>query len=447
MKRALLGVLMVTWIPLGCGGSTEAAPPPAAPPAPAPAPAPTPTPAPAPAPAPEPAKPSMLDQQKAHMAANMAAWQAHDSKKLAALYSDDVAFGYPSMEGWRETKGRADLEKNMGEFFAAFSDAKITTMRGMHVGDVMILEWVLNGTHSGDFMGMKPTGKRLGYRGVSVLWFGDKGVKREHMYFDHITFMAQLGAAPKGMTGRPVMEVPAEHKPEWVVAANNEAEKKNTELVTTFYAAWEKKDAKAFLDLMADDAQHVDYSRPADPPKGKDAAKKEFETFTKAFPDVKMTKKNVWAAGDYVVIESDMTGTFKGALGPMKPTNKTGTIHGLDVMQTRDGKMAQGWSYGSGAEFAGAFGLMPKEAPKAPGAAKPPAPGGKPVAPPAGAKAPSTPLPPPGLPPAGKQGGAKPPAPPAGPKPAAPPAGAKPPAPPAGPKPPAPPAPPAAPKK
>ena len=44
MKRALLGVLMVTWIPFGCAGSTESAPPPMSPPAPAPAPMPTPEP-------------------------------------------------------------------------------------------------------------------------------------------------------------------------------------------------------------------------------------------------------------------------------------------------------------------------------------------------------------------------------------------------------------------
>jgi len=437
MKRALLGVLMVTWIPLGCAGSTESAPPPTPPPAPAPAPMPPPMPAPTPQPVAEPAKPSMLDQQKAHMTANVAAWQAHDAKKLAALYADDVVFGYPSMEGWRETKGRADLEKNMGEFFAAFSDAKVTTMRGLHVGDVMVLEWVLNGTHSGDFMGMKPTGKRLGYRGVSVLWFGDKGVKREHMYFDHVTFMGQLGSAPKGMTGRPVMEVPADHKPEWVVAAGNDAEKKNTELVSSFFGAWEKKDSKAFLELLTDDAQHIDYSQPQDSPKGKDAAKKEFETFSKAFPDMKGNRKNVWAAGDYVVVESEMTGTFKGALGPLKPTNKTGTVHGLDVMKTRDGKLAHGVSYGSGAEFAGAFGLIPKDGGKpATQPGKPPAPGGKAV-PPSGRASGNTPLPPPGLKPAPI-------------KPTPPPAGTKP-APAPAPKAPAPapkaPAPPAAPKK
>lgn len=430
MRSALLGVLMVTWIPLGCAGSTEAAPPPTPPPAPAPVPAPMPAPVAEPGPAPEPAKPSMLDQQKAHMAANVAAWQAHDAKKLASLYTDDVAFGYPSMEGWRETRGRADLEKNMAEFFAAFSDAKVTTMRGLHVGDVLVLEWVLNGTHSGDFMGMKPTGKRLGYRGVSVLWFGDKGVKREHMYFDHVTFMAQLGSAPKGMTGRPVMEVPAGHSPEWVVAANNDTEKKNIELVTAFNAAWEKKDSKAFLDAMADDVQYTDYSRPADSPKGKVAAKKEFDTFSKAFPDMKMERKNVWAAGDYVVVEAEATGTFKAALGPMRPTNKTGTIHWLDVMKVSNDKVAQGWSYASGAEFAGAFGLMPKDAGKPPA----PAAGNKAALPPGA----HTPLPPPGLPPGATKapppaGGAKPPAPPpGGAKAPAPGGAAKPPAPPPG---------------
>ena len=420
MKRALLGVLMVTWIPFGCAGSTESAPPPMSPPAPAPAPMPTPEPV-VPPPPVEPAKLSMLDQQKAHMAANVAAWQAHDAKKLAALYADDVVLGFPSMEGWRETKGRADLERNMAEFFAAFSDAKVTTMRGIHAGDVLVLEWLLNGTHSGDFMGAKPTGKRIGYRGVSVLWFGDKGVKREHMYFDHVTFMAQMGTAPKGMVGRPVTETPAGHEPEWVVAANTDAEKKNSEAATAFFAAWEKKDGKAFLALLMDDAQHVDFAQPVDGKKGKAAAKKDFDAFSKAFPDMKMTAKNMWAAGNYVVVESEATGTFTGALGPLKPTKKTGTLHGVDVMRLADGKLAVGHSYGSGAEFAGAFGLMPKAAAKPP--VKPPA--HAPAKPGGGAKAPHTPLPPAGLPPAG---GAKPPAP-GAPKPPPPPVAPKPPAP------------------
>ena len=85
MKRALLGVLMVTWIPFGCAGSTESAPPPMSPPAPAPAPMPTPEPV-VPPPPVEPAKLSMLDQQKAHMAANVAAWQ---SSKAAGTDSEE----------------------------------------------------------------------------------------------------------------------------------------------------------------------------------------------------------------------------------------------------------------------------------------------------------------------------------------------------------------------
>src|SRR5258706_15430173 len=84
---------------------------------------------------------------------------------------------------------------------------------------------------------------------------------------------------------------------------------------------------------------------------------------SKAMPDAKITPKNVWAAGDYVIAETEMTGTLKGAIGPIKPTNKTGTIHMVDVALVKDGKMAHGWAYGSSAEFANAFGLMKPKAP------------------------------------------------------------------------------------
>ena len=48
-------------------------------------------------------------------------------KALAKLYADDVEFGSPGMGGWHESKGRASLEKNMGDFFTAFPDAKVTS--------------------------------------------------------------------------------------------------------------------------------------------------------------------------------------------------------------------------------------------------------------------------------------------------------------------------------
>jgi hypothetical protein len=82
-----------------------------------------------------------------------------------------------------------------------------------------------------------------------------------------------------------------------------------------------------------------------------------------------MTTKNMFAVGDWVVVEAEMTGTFKGPLGTLKPTNKSATTHAADVIKLKDGKAVMGATYSNGLEFAVLYGLMP--APKMGGAKGP----------------------------------------------------------------------------
>jgi steroid delta-isomerase-like uncharacterized protein len=372
----LAGSLLLTssWLLAACGGGNQASggpdmpPPPSGPAEPASPAAPS-----TEQPAPAPTKLSLPDLEHRSLEQSHAAWAAHDAKQLADLYAADVTFAYPSMEGMRETHGRAELEKNMSAFFQAFPDVRIANLRTLVAGDVLTTEWIVAGTQTGDFMGIKPTGKKIGYRGLSIMWFGEDGlVKAEHMYMDHATFMAQLGIAPKGMTGRPFMDVPADAKNDWVAATGSEQEKKNSELANGFFATFAKHDDKGFVALLDDKAVHSDYAQPADV-SGKEGAKKEFLGFVRAMPDLGATVKNLWAAGDYAMAEVEWTGTLRGWLGQVRPTFKKGTIHTAEVLQLKDGKLVHGWSYGSNAEFAAAFGLLPKEAAPPP-AAKPKAP-------------------------------------------------------------------------
>ena len=60
-----------------------------------------------------------------------------------------------------------------------------------------------------------------------------------------------------------------------------------------------------------------------------------------------------------------MTATHAGPLGPLKPTKKPVTMHGLDIMVVKDGKLASGSSYSNSFELLGQEGLLPK--PKAEG--------------------------------------------------------------------------------
>jgi hypothetical protein len=103
--------------------------------------------------------------------------------------------------------------------------------------------------------------------------------------------------------------------------------------------------------------------------KGKDAAKKAFGEILKTFPDLKMNPTNVLAIGDYVIVETEMSGTMKGDLGSVKSSGKAGTAHVANVLKfNKDGKIAWAGRWGSRAEFANAFGIPPK-APTAPAGA------------------------------------------------------------------------------
>jgi steroid delta-isomerase-like uncharacterized protein/uncharacterized protein (TIGR02246 family) len=323
-------------------------------------------------PAPEPPKLTMIEMQKKYLEAEQAAWEAKDATKLAALYAEDGVLASPGKDGMKEIAGRSAIEAHRKEYFErvtkGFPDMKWTRGRVLAKGDTLIVEFAASGTDTGGFMGAKPTNKKVGVRGISIQWFDDKGhVKKEHTYVDQATLMGQLGMGPPGWKARAAAEAvpPAAG---WVEAKGGAEDDKNVEHVKAIYSAMEKKDEKAFLALITDDAVHSDLTQPTDA-KGKAAAKAEFAMFTKAMPDIKVNATNSWGFGDLVVTEVEFSGTLKGAMGPIKATNKSGTTHNVDVSEFKDGKIARVTSYGSGLEFAAVYGLLPPE-PKAPPAKK-----------------------------------------------------------------------------
>ena len=170
-----------------------------------------------------------------------------------------------------------------------------------------------------------------------------------------------------------------------VVSTNAPDEAKNVEVANKMWAAYEKKSEGDFLAVQTDDIAWDDLTMP-EPMKGKAAAKKFFADVTKAFPDVKVTPANTWAVGDFVITESAVTGTHKGAFMGIQPTKKSINLHGIDIVQFKDGKMTKGTTYGNGGEMMMQLGLMP-----APGAAKPATPAATPAKPATPAAAPAKP--------------------------------------------------------
>lgn len=320
--------------------------------------------------APKQAKLSPAEAQKKTMAGYEAAFAARDAQKAASFYTED---GVVKMAGAPDVSGRAAIAGLLTGIFAASKDDKTPFTRTFTKGDVMIGEWVWAGTQTGDLMGVKPTGKPFGVKGVSVYKFSPEGLLKEtHVYFDAGTLMAQLGVSKQ--KARAIQPLPTD-KPMGMTSTGGAEEKRNVDAVAKMMGAFEKKSDADFLSALADDIAWDDMSQP-ETMKGKASGQKFFKMMTTAFPDAKITGQNVWGVGDYVIHEGTMTGTQKGALGPIRATKKPVNLHDIDIIQfNKDGKVVKGWTYGNSAEMMMQLGLLPM-----PGADKGAKPGAKPEA-------------------------------------------------------------------
>jgi predicted ester cyclase len=85
----------------------------------------------------------------------------------------------------------------VGPFLKAFPDARITIVSTMEAGDTIVTEGVYGGTHTGPMEGpqgtIPPTGRKIELPFADIFKVRGGKVVAHHLYFDQMTFMAQLG--------------------------------------------------------------------------------------------------------------------------------------------------------------------------------------------------------------------------------------------------------------
>lgn len=306
-------------------------------------------------------KPELTLAQKTEQGTKMfmEAMNAHDAKKVAGFYAETSTM---NVVGMPELKGRAAIEEHFKQLYAGFPDLKMGVSRVFQKGDVTAVEWVMTGTHTGEFMGMKATEKKIGVSGASMLWMGPDGlVTKENVYHDANTIMAQLGLSKE--KARPVATLPTSFQV--YTPANTPEEQKNVDAAKAWAKAFETKKEADFVAGVADNVEWDDYTQP-EAMKGKDSGKKYFNGMLKAFPDAKAGQSTLFATGEFVVEEGNFEGTHKGSLfGAIPPTQKKVNMHDLTIVQFKDGKVVKGWSYGNSAEMMAQLGLLKAETKKA----------------------------------------------------------------------------------
>lgn len=126
------------------------------------------------------------------------AWTAHDSARLAALFTADgtyenLAFGLV-FHGTAEIKGFAD------GLFTASPDLTVELTAGFQTADRAGGEWLFSGTDRGIYPGRPPSGKRYSVRGATIFALRGGKIARLTDYQNLVTLQEQLGVIPAAAT-------------------------------------------------------------------------------------------------------------------------------------------------------------------------------------------------------------------------------------------------------
>jgi predicted ester cyclase len=269
-----------------------------------------------------------------------------------------------------EHKGADAVMAEFAKMRAAFSDMKSLPQLVFVNGRTILAIGMMTGTHDGPMktpMGdIEPTKKKISTLFFHKLIIDDENKATEEWWFgDPATLVGQLGKLPKGTPFRPPTEKGFEGAPIVIVAADDAKEKANLEAITKFNEAFNAHKPEDEIAVFTDDAIESDQASPTDT-KGKKAIAPGLEVFHTAFPDGKIAV-DVAAVGDYVIQHGNFTGTHKGPLDKIKPTNAKVTMGFAEVFEMKDGKIAKLWRFRNGLALATQLGLMkepPAEKPK-----------------------------------------------------------------------------------
>jgi steroid delta-isomerase-like uncharacterized protein len=142
----------------------------------------------------------MTDQEMVKVARDLVdAFNTSDWERTGKLLPSDSVYSELGTE--RQIRGSGQIIEAMKGWKQAMPDVKGTVTNALASGKKVSLEVTWQGTQTGPFVGpsgtIPPTGKRQVTPAAWIFDFdGDKILESRH-YFDMLTFLKQIGAAPK----------------------------------------------------------------------------------------------------------------------------------------------------------------------------------------------------------------------------------------------------------
>ena len=119
--------------------------------------------------------------------------EIYDKMNLEAideLYATDFVWHSPFSGATPDREGYRESVMSL----APFADIHCVAEDMIAEGDKVAIRWTWSGTHTGEYMGITPTGKQVTITGISILRIIAGKIVEEWGEQDTLGFMEQLGA-------------------------------------------------------------------------------------------------------------------------------------------------------------------------------------------------------------------------------------------------------------
>jgi steroid delta-isomerase-like uncharacterized protein len=110
------------------------------------------------------------------------------------LYAHDYVLHDPALA--EDLHGPEGLKQYAAMNLGAFPDVSVSVEEQIAEGDMVVTRWTATGTHTGELMGILPTGRRIEISGITINRFSGGRIAEDWYQSDDLGMMQQLGVIP-----------------------------------------------------------------------------------------------------------------------------------------------------------------------------------------------------------------------------------------------------------
>jgi steroid delta-isomerase-like uncharacterized protein len=118
---------------------------------------------------------------------------AHDHAATLETVSEEIEYRMVPL-GW-VMRGKEEVNRYYDLWWSAFPDVSIKVDRINAAGEWVIAECTATSTHSGPFLGIPPTGRKVTNHVCCVIRVRDGKMVEETVYYDQMERLTQIGSA------------------------------------------------------------------------------------------------------------------------------------------------------------------------------------------------------------------------------------------------------------